>query len=256
MNALAKIEFWFDFASTYSYPAAMRVEELAGSHGCIVQWRPFLLGAIFQNQGWNDSPFNIYPAKGRYMWRDLERLCASLEIPFRKPSQFPRNGLTAARVACANAGAAWIALFVRRVYEANFAHDLDIAQPSVLLDCLDRLVDDPAAVLATARGNEAKVLPAAQHRAGRRSGNLWRADVCRGRRVVLGQRSARGGVSSGSAPAEISFLKGPQAASLRPGLLPYTIRKPSRSAHRAWKTGSLHRSTRRLHGRARTTAAR
>ena len=58
--------------------------------------------------------------------------------------------------ACANAGAAWIALFVRRVYEANFAHDLDIAQPSVLVDCLDRLVEDPAAVLATARGNEAK----------------------------------------------------------------------------------------------------
>ena len=156
MNALAKIEFWFDFASTYSYPAAMRIEALAGSHGCIVQWRPFLLGAIFQKQGWNDSPFNIYPAKGRYMWRDLERLCASLEIPFRKPSQFPRNGLTAARVACANAGAAWIALFVRRVYEANFAHDLDIAQPSVLVDCLDRLVDDRAAILATARGNEAK----------------------------------------------------------------------------------------------------
>src|SRR5882724_3536217 len=45
---------------------------------------------------------------------------------------------------------------VRRVYEANFAHDLDIAQPSVLLDCLDRLVEDPVAVLATARGNEAK----------------------------------------------------------------------------------------------------
>ena len=156
MNALAKIEFWFDFASTYSYPAAMRVEALAGSHGCIVQWRPFLFGAIFQKQGWNDSPFNIYPAKGRYMWRDLERLCASLEIPFRKPSQFPRNGLAAACVCCANEGAGWIALFVRRVYEANFAHDLDIAQPSVLVDCLNRLVDDPAAVLATARGNEAK----------------------------------------------------------------------------------------------------
>jgi 2-hydroxychromene-2-carboxylate isomerase len=156
MNALPKIEFWFNFASTYSYPAAMRVEELAGSHGCVVQWRPFLLGAIFQKQGWNDSPFNTYPAKGRYMWRDLERLCASLELPFRKPSQFPRNGLAAARLACAHEGAPWIALFVRRVYEAIFAHDLDIAQPSVLLDCLDRLVEDPAAILATVRANDAK----------------------------------------------------------------------------------------------------
>src|ERR1700751_6401385 len=99
MNALAKIELWFDFASTYSYPAAMRVEELTGSYGCIVQWRPFLLGAIFQKQGWNDSPFNIYPAKGRYMWRDLERLCAALGLPLKRPDPFPQNSLIAARVA-------------------------------------------------------------------------------------------------------------------------------------------------------------
>src|SRR5439155_11150879 len=34
---------WFEFASTYSYPAAMRVEEIARRGRCAVQWRPFLL---------------------------------------------------------------------------------------------------------------------------------------------------------------------------------------------------------------------
>ena len=38
--------------------------------------RSFLLGTIFRTLGWNESPFNIFPAKGRYMWRDLERVCA------------------------------------------------------------------------------------------------------------------------------------------------------------------------------------
>lgn len=156
MGAARVIEFWFDFASTYSYPAAMRIEDLARERGCIVRWHPFLLGAIFQKQGWNDSPFNIYPAKGRYMWRDLERLCASFGIPFHKPSQFPRSSLLAARVACANEGAHWIAQFVRGVCSANFAHDLDIAKPEVLIGCLDGLVDDPAAVIAGAGGTEAK----------------------------------------------------------------------------------------------------
>jgi len=47
-----------------------------------LEWRPFLLGPIFQAQGWNDSPFNIYAAKGRYMWRDLERICADIGVPF------------------------------------------------------------------------------------------------------------------------------------------------------------------------------
>jgi 2-hydroxychromene-2-carboxylate isomerase len=150
------IEFWFDFASTYSYPAAMRVEDLARRHGCNVQWHPFLLGPIFKEQGWPDSPFNIYPVKGRYMWRDVERLCTVLRLPFRKPSQFPRRSLLATRIACAGAENEWVAEFARKVYSANFAEDLDIGQPGVLLDCLSGLVEDPAAVLAAARGEAAK----------------------------------------------------------------------------------------------------
>ena len=150
------IEFWFDFASTYSYPAAMRVEEVAGRYGSSVKWRPFLLGPIFKKQGWTDSPFNVYPIKGRYMWRDLERLCAALQIPFRKPSEFPRRGLLATRIACAGEDGDWVPEFARRVYTANFAENLDIAEPSVLLNCMSGIVRDPAAALSAARGQDAK----------------------------------------------------------------------------------------------------
>ncbi|MCP3982890.1 MAG: hypothetical protein GY723_00790 [bacterium] len=69
------IEFWFEFASTYSYLTAMRIDTIAQAAGAETVWKPFLLGPIFRAQGWNDSPFNLYPAKGRYMWRDMERLC-------------------------------------------------------------------------------------------------------------------------------------------------------------------------------------
>ena len=75
-----KIEFWYEFASTYSYLSAMRVEAAAKEQGVEVQWKPFLLGPIFNSQGWNDSPFNIYPAKGAYMWRDMERQCAAYDL--------------------------------------------------------------------------------------------------------------------------------------------------------------------------------
>ena len=70
----ARIEFWYDFASTYSYLSAMRIESLAAGAGVEIVWRPFLLGPIFRAQGWDTSPFNLYPAKGRYMVRDIERL--------------------------------------------------------------------------------------------------------------------------------------------------------------------------------------
>ena len=128
---MAPMEFWFEFASTYSYVAALRIEEAAAARGIAIEWKPFLLGPIFQRQGWNDSPFNLYPARGLYMWRDIERLCRKHRLPFRRPSQFPRNSLLAARVACV-ARREWLPEFARAVYRANFAEDRDIGRQEVI----------------------------------------------------------------------------------------------------------------------------
>ena len=44
------LDFWFEFASTYSYVAAMRIEEECARAGVEVRWKPFLLGPIFAEQ--------------------------------------------------------------------------------------------------------------------------------------------------------------------------------------------------------------
>src|SRR5690606_39308425 len=67
-------ELWVDFASPYSYLALERAQPLARQAGVDVVLRPFLLGPIFQAQGWNDSPFRLFPGKGAYMMRDVARL--------------------------------------------------------------------------------------------------------------------------------------------------------------------------------------
>ena len=145
----APVDFWFEFASTYSYPAACRIEAAAAAAGVQVRFRPFLLGPIFGNQGWKDSPFNIYPVKGRYMWCDLERICSRLELPFKKPTVFPRNGLTAARVTLATEEGARPEL-VRRIYRANFAEDRDISNREVLASILAELGRDVEGTFARA----------------------------------------------------------------------------------------------------------
>ncbi len=143
------LDFWYEFASTYSYPAAMRIGPLAAAAGVAVRWRPFLLGPIFGAQGWNDSPFNLYPAKGRYMWRDLERICAKESLPLTLPPvRFPQNGLKAARLALV-AGKR-IAGFSRAVYTANFAEQKDIADDAVLADILSALGIEPGEAMAAA----------------------------------------------------------------------------------------------------------
>jgi 2-hydroxychromene-2-carboxylate isomerase len=152
------VEFWFEFASTYSHIAAQRIEAAARNAGVPVLWRAFLLGPIFHQQGWNDSPFNIYPAKGAYMWKDLERQCAKYGVPFRKPSKFPRPSLLATRIALAlESSPAVVAEFVRRVYLANFRDDADTTSNDVVRGVLQSMaLPDSQAVLERATANDTK----------------------------------------------------------------------------------------------------
>ena len=154
---MPEIEFWYEFASTYSYPAAMRIEKVAGAKGVAVRWRPFLLGPIFGAQGWNDSPFNIYPAKGKNMWRDLERICSDLDIPLKQPPfRFPQNGLKAARIALAHENERWMPAFTRAVYTANFGEQKDISDDATLMRILLELGVDTARANAAANTVETK----------------------------------------------------------------------------------------------------
>jgi 2-hydroxychromene-2-carboxylate isomerase len=151
------LEFWYEFASTYSYLAAMRIEAAAEEAQVTLLWRPFLLGPIFQAQGWATSPFNLYPAKGRYMWRDMEREAARLKLPFYRPDPFPQNGLLAARIALLGADREWTPAFTRAVFMAEFGEGYDIADPTVLAGILADLGLDAKAVIAEAQGEANKM---------------------------------------------------------------------------------------------------
>lgn len=151
-----KIEFWFEFASTYSYPAAMAVEDACTQAGVGLVWRPFLLGPVLAAQGLDGSPFTVFPVKGAYMWRDVERLCADASLAFHKPSAFPRGSMLAARIVAAHEDAPWTGAFVRAVYAANFADDSDIGDGAVIGAILSAMGLDPAAVIDAAGTPEAK----------------------------------------------------------------------------------------------------
>ena len=149
------MDFWFDFASTYSYVAAMRVEELSSRAGVSLRYRPFLLGPLFEQQlGIRDSPFNVRPERGAYMWRDLERLCEKYALPWRRPTAFPRHSVAAARIACVEAP--WRVPFVRAAFRANFAEDRDISQRAVLGEVLSECGVDAEPVLTYAESSEVR----------------------------------------------------------------------------------------------------
>jgi 2-hydroxychromene-2-carboxylate isomerase len=150
------IDFWYDFASTYSYVAAMRVAPLAEQSGVAVTWRPFLLGPIFQAQGLNNSPFNVFPVKGQYMWRDMERLCADIGAEFRRPEPFPQASLLAARVALVGLEQGWGEAFSRAVYHAEFAEGANIGEAATIVHVLQALKLSADDVLKLAQSDPVK----------------------------------------------------------------------------------------------------
>ena len=150
------LEFWYEFASSYSYLTAMRIEALADASDITVRWRPFLLGPIFHKQGWTTSPFNLYPAKGRYMVRDIERTAGVRGLAFALPDPFPANGLSAARCAIVGLKDGWTPAFTRAVFEAEFVRGDNIADWDVLSRCLEAAGADPASTRERAGDQEVK----------------------------------------------------------------------------------------------------
>lgn len=158
-NSVTKptLEMWFEFGSNYSYLSVMRIEELARKSDVSVVWKPFLLGPIFKNLGWDSSPFVLQSQKGRYMWRDMKRQAEKYALKFEKPSEFPRLATLPMRVAILGAEQPWIGAFCKNVMVQNWVDDLDINSEETVLQALSGVVPNPGVIIAQAQSDVNKL---------------------------------------------------------------------------------------------------
>lgn len=151
------LEFWFDFGSNYSYLSTMRIEEAAARLCVKIVWKPFLLGPIFRDQGWESSPFVLQKAKGEYVWQDMARLCSKAGIAWRQPTTFPRSAVLPLRVALVGAEQPWIGAYCRRIMSLNFAHDREIDNAETVTEVLLELGLDAQSILDAALSDANKL---------------------------------------------------------------------------------------------------
>lgn len=83
------IDFYYEFASPYSYVAAQRLPALAARAGRAVRWRPIELGKVWAAQGILDAYRTIQKAKRGYILADARRVAADLGMAFTMPNPFP-----------------------------------------------------------------------------------------------------------------------------------------------------------------------
>jgi len=83
------IDFYYEFASPYSYIAAQRLPALAAEVGRAVRWRPIELRKVWAAQGILDAYGAIRKAKRGYIQADAQRVAADLGIAFTVPAILP-----------------------------------------------------------------------------------------------------------------------------------------------------------------------
>ncbi len=165
-----EIEFWFEFASNYSYLSVMRIEDVARRRGVRIIWKPFLLGPILRSLGMETSPFLTQMEKGAHMWQDMVRQCRKYGLSWTKPSVFPRLSVLPARVALIGAAEPWIGAFCRQVMELNFVHDEDINKADRLAPILRELNLPADEILKQAQSDSVKTRLREQTDEARRQG--------------------------------------------------------------------------------------
>ncbi|MBK6917249.1 MAG: DsbA family protein [Deltaproteobacteria bacterium] len=97
--APARVRFFFDVASPYSYLAFTQLERVCAAAAATLVPVPVLLGALFREIGTADVPlFEMHAAKQAWVREDLAQWAAAWGVPFRFPSVFPLRSLLAQRV--------------------------------------------------------------------------------------------------------------------------------------------------------------
>jgi 2-hydroxychromene-2-carboxylate isomerase len=129
------IEFFYDCSSPWTYLGFESIDQLAIELDVPIAWRPVLVGAVFNTV--NPSVYaqraNPVPAKWAYLLKDMQDWARLQGLSIRfPPSIFPVNSANAMRACIVADRHGLIVPFSRRVFQAYWSEDRDIASTAVL----------------------------------------------------------------------------------------------------------------------------
>lgn len=161
-----EVALYFDLGSPYGYLAAARIEELLGRE---VEFRPILLGGIFQQRGWGSWAQTDARAEGI---GEVEARAERYGLPpVVWPDPWPGNGLFVMRAAVVADRMGRGKAFAHAAYRAAFAEGRDLSK----LVEIDRVAT--AAGLDAVRVVEELSNPAIKQRLIDQTAAAWEAGV-------------------------------------------------------------------------------
>ncbi|MBV1906904.1 MAG: 2-hydroxychromene-2-carboxylate isomerase [Pseudomonadales bacterium] len=131
---MAKLEFFFDCSSPWTYLAFSRVEAICERARAEIIWRPVLVGGVFNavNKELYEMRANPNPVKAKYNNKDLQdwaRLCG---IRLVWPKVFPVRAVDCMRGAFVALDAGCLPAYAKLVFESYWSEGKDISQHEIL----------------------------------------------------------------------------------------------------------------------------
>jgi 2-hydroxychromene-2-carboxylate isomerase len=148
---VARVEFFFDISSPWTYLAFENIQPMAAELGVEIEWRPILVGGIFNtvNPSVYEMRANPVPAKWTYLAKDLADWAAAANLRIKwRPSVFPVNSVKALRGCLVAEREAKLRPFARACFELYWGDDKDISQDDVIAQACARADLDPPSLAA------------------------------------------------------------------------------------------------------------
>jgi len=152
------VEFYFDLGSPATYLAYTQLPKICEQTGSQLTYIPMLLGGVFKATG-NASPATV-PAKGRYMFQDLDRYAKRYGVPLKFNPHFPINTLMLMRAVTGMQlrHPERFQAFIDCLFTALWVDGRSLNDPATVASVLTQNGFDPNAVLALTADEEVKAV--------------------------------------------------------------------------------------------------
>ena len=152
----SELEFFFDYGSPFSFIAQSQLAGLAERTGARLIYRPMLLGGVFKATGNRSPALEPVESKRAHGSLDMARWVDFYGIDFRFNPHFPINTLFLMRQAHAAIEQGVFESFHAAVWPAFWVESLDLGDPDILADVLNRSGLDGAGLAERALAPEVK----------------------------------------------------------------------------------------------------
>jgi len=132
-----KVEFYYDFSSPYTYIASTRIEKICEDNGAELEWKPFLLGGVFNEIG--STPALQIDNKFNYIRNDTIDSAKHYKVDFTFPEFFPLNSVRSMRGAFAAQEKGKLVEYNHEMFRLYWTQGVDLSKSEILGEAVSKI---------------------------------------------------------------------------------------------------------------------